>query len=157
MRRIDISDPEFKYDPEDPPGFRAGMLRVGPDLGARRTGASIYELPPGEAVCPYHYEYGEEEWLLVLENTPTVRTPEGEERLDPWDVMCFVRGPEGAHGVRNDTDETVRVLMYSEVVHPAVTVYPDSDKVGIWTANQDDDMLVKRSSRVGYFEGEPGT
>ena len=157
MRKVNVAAPEFTYDDSDPDGFRAGMYRFGKEVGAERLGTSVYELPPGQAICPYHYEYGEEEWLLVLEGTPTVRTPGGEERLDPWDVVCFVRGPEGAHGVRNDTAETVRVLMYSEVVYPTVSVYPDSDKVGIWTGNEDDDMLVKRSSGVGYFEGEPGT
>ena len=154
MRKVNIAEPKFTYDDEDPEGFRAGMYRFGKDVGAERSGTTVYELPPGQAVCPYHYEYGEEEWLLVLEGAPTVRTPEGEERLEPWDAVCFARGPEGAHRVRNETDETVRVLMYSEVVHPTVTVYPDSDKVGIWTANKDDDMLVKRSSRVEYFDGE---
>ena len=154
MRKVNIAEPKFTYDDEDPEGFRAGMYRFGKDVGAERSGTTVYELPPGQAVCPYHYEYGEEEWLLVLEGTPTVRTPEGDERLEPWDAVCFARGPEGAHRVRNETDETVRVLMYSEVVHPTVTVYPDSDKVGIWTANKDDDMLVKRSSRVEYFDGE---
>ena len=157
MRKVNIASPDFTYDSSDPKGFRAGMYRFGKDVGAEQTGTSVYELPPGQAVCPYHYEYGEEEWLLVLEGTPTLRTPEGEERLDPWDVVCFTRGPDGAHRVRNETDETVRVLMYGEVVHPTVSVYPDSDKVGIWTANKDDDMLVKRSSGVDYFEGEPGT
>ena len=43
------------------------MPRTGPVLGAKNTGASLYEWPPGEALCPYHYEWAEEEWLLVLE------------------------------------------------------------------------------------------
>ena len=154
MRRVNIAAPHFAYDDDDPEGFRSGQFRFGGEVGGQRLGTTVYELPPGQAICPYHYEYGEEEWLLVLEGTPTVRTPEGEERLEPWDAVCFVRGPEGAHKVSNDTDETVRVLMYSEVVHPTVTVYPDSDKVGIWTANKEDDILVKRSSGVEYFDGE---
>ena len=156
MRTVNIASPEFTYDSTDPEGFRSGMYRFGKDVGAERLGTTVYELPPGQAVCPYHYEYGEEEWLLVLEGRPTLRHPEGTDQLDPWDVVCFRRGPEGAHRVQNDTDETARVLMFSEVVHPTITVYPDSDKVGIWTANKDDDMLVKRSSGVAYFEGEPG-
>ena len=53
------------------------MLRFGPQVGATRTGTSVYELPPGQAICPYHYEYGEEEWLLVLVGRPTLRTPAG--------------------------------------------------------------------------------
>ena len=154
MPKLNIGSPEFRYDEEDPEGFRAGMARLGYELGASRTGTTIYELPPGQAICPYHYEYGEEEWLLVLEGSPTLRTPEGSEQLAPWDVAFFPRGPEGAHGVRNETDETVRVLMFSEVVHPTVTVYPDSDKLGIYPGNADDRLIVKRSSGVGYYEGE---
>jgi uncharacterized cupin superfamily protein len=154
MRRVSIASPEFSYDSEDPEGFRSGMYRPGPDLGAQRTGASVYELPPGQAICPYHYEHGEEEWLMVLEGRPTLRRPEGSEELVPWDVVFFPRGPEGAHGVRNDTDETVRVLMFSEVAYPSVTVYPDSDKIGVYTRDRQDNVMVKRSSGVDYYDGE---
>jgi uncharacterized cupin superfamily protein len=154
MRRLNIAEPEFSYDPADPEGFRSGMLRFGRQLGAKHTGTSVYELPPGQAICPYHYEYGEEEWLLVLSGHPTLRHPGGSDRLDPWDVVCFPAGPEGAHGVRNETDEPVRVLMYSTVSPAAVTVYPDSDKVGVWVGNPEDDLLLPRSSAVDYFHGE---
>jgi uncharacterized cupin superfamily protein len=156
MAHVNISNPEFGYDADDPEGFRAGMFRFGPRLGAERTGASVYELPPGQAVCPYHYEYGEEEWALVLEGRPTLRTPDGSEQLEPFDVAFFPRGPDGAHLIRNETDSAVRVLMWSEVVTPAATVYPDSDKIGIWTGNKDDDVMVERSSNVQYFHGETG-
>ena len=44
--------------------------------------------------------------------------------------------------------------MFSNVVVPAATVYPDSDKVGIWTGDEETDVLVRRDSAVGYFEGE---
>jgi uncharacterized cupin superfamily protein len=154
MLRLNIADPDFKYDAEDPEGFRAGMLRFGPQLGATRTGTSVYELPPGQANCPYHYEYGEEEWLIVLAGRPTLRTPEGLEQLAPWDVVCFADGPTGAHGLRNETDETVRVLMYSTVSTPAVSVYPDSDKMGVWVENAEDKLILPRSSAVDYYAGE---
>lgn len=154
MKRINISAPEFAYDPEDPDGFRAGMARLGEALGATESGASVYELAPGQAVCPYHYEVGEEEWLLVLAGNPTLRHPGGSERLEAWDVVCFPRGPEGAHAIRNETGESARVLMFSTVVVPTATVYPDSDKVGIWTGDEATDVLVRRESAVGYYEGE---
>jgi uncharacterized cupin superfamily protein len=154
MPRVNIGDPDFTYDPDDPEGFRSGMFRFGPRLGAERTGASVYELPPGQAVCPYHYEYGEEEWALVLAGRPSLRTPAGVEQLEPSDVVFFPRGPDGAHELRNDGDATARVLMWSEVVTPAATVYPDSDKIGVWTGNKADDVMVERSSNVDYFHGE---
>jgi uncharacterized cupin superfamily protein len=154
MKRTSIADPEITYDEADPDGFRAGMFRIGALLGAKRTGASVYELPPGQALCPYHYECGEEEWLLVLDGEAAVRHPEGTHVLRTGDVAFFETGPAGAHQVRNDSDLTVRVLMWSEVVVPTATVYPDSDKVGVWTGNEDDDVLVRRSSRVDYYDGE---
>lgn len=154
MRRINIAAPDFEYDPEDPDGFRAGMARLGEALGAKESGISVYELAPGQAVCPYHYEVGEEEWLLVLAGNPTLRHPDGSEALEPWDVVCFPRGPEGAHSIRNETERSARVLMFSTVAVPTATVYPDSDKVGIWTGDPETDVLVKRESAVGYYEGE---
>jgi len=155
MRRINIDSPSFEYDAEDPEGFRSGLAKLGKLLdGAEESGVSVYELPPGQAVCPYHYEAGEEEWLLVLEGEPTLRHPDGSERLVPWDVVFFEKGPAGAHGIRNETETTVRVLMFSTVVIPTATVYPDSDKVGIWTGDPQADVIVRRESKVDYFDGE---
>jgi uncharacterized cupin superfamily protein len=154
MRRVNISDPEFSYDTDDPDGFRAGLFRFGKQLGAERTGASVYEVPPGQAVTPYHYEYGEEEWALVLDGHPTVRTPEGSERLEPFDVVFFPKGPDGAHQLRNDSDAPARILMWSEIVHPSATAYPDSDKVAIWTGVKGENLMVQRSGQVDYYRGE---
>jgi uncharacterized cupin superfamily protein len=156
MKRVNIAAPSFEYDGDDPEGFRAGMAKLGKLLGASESGVTVYELPPGQAVCPYHYEVGEEEWLLVLEGRPTLRTPEGSETLEPWDVVCFPRGPEGAHGIRNETDATARALIFSTVIVPTATVYPDSDKVGIWTGDPAVDVMVRRDSNVDYYDGEPG-
>jgi uncharacterized cupin superfamily protein len=154
MRRINISDPAFSYDATDPEGFRSGMFRFGPQMDAKETGASVYELPPGQALSPYHYEYGEEEWVLVIAGRPSVRTPDGSEQLEPFDVVFFPKGPAGAHQIRNDSDSAVRVLMWSTVVYPTATAYPDSDKIGVWTGDKDEDVMVPRSSKVDYFHGE---
>jgi uncharacterized cupin superfamily protein len=154
MHRVNIATPAFQYDPEDIEGFRAGLHRLGGEVGATSTGISVYELPPGEALCPYHYEIGEEEWVLVLAGRPTLRDPDGEHALAEWDVVFFPKGAEGAHQLRNDTEAAVRLLMFSDVIVPTATVYPDSDKIGFWTGNPDDNVLVRRSSRVGYYDGE---
>jgi uncharacterized cupin superfamily protein len=153
-RKVNIASPSFEYDDDDPEGFRCGMARLGPGLGAQQTGTSVYELPPGQQLCPYHYEYAEEEWLLVVDGRAHVRHPGGVDELGPWDVVCFPPGPDGAHQVRNDGEKTTRVLMWSEVIHPSATVYPDSDKIGIWTGNPDDSVMVRRSSAVPYYDGE---
>jgi uncharacterized cupin superfamily protein len=154
MRRVSLTEPTFEHDPDEPDGFHAGMFRFGKQLGATDTGASLYELPPGQAVCPYHYEYGEEEWVLVLSGRPSVRTPEGTEELAPLDMVFFPKGSEGAHQVRNDSDTTAQVLMWSTVLTPTATAYPDSDKVGVWTGVKEEDLIVRRSSAVEYYDQE---
>lgn len=154
VRRVSLADATFTHDPEDPEGFRSGMDRYGPRLGARASGTSLYELPPGQALCPYHYEYGEEEWALVLDGAPTLRTPTGTTTLAPQDLVFFPTGPEGAHQLRNDTDEPCRVLMWSTVVLPTATAYPDSGKVGVWTGDRSEDLMARRADGVPYFEGE---
>ncbi len=154
MPYLDVSALAFEHDPADPDGFRAGMARLGPRLGARQSGVTVYELPPGQAVCPYHYEYGEEEWLLVLEGRPSLRTPAGVERLAPGAIAFFPRGPEGAHQVRNDAEEPARVALFSTVVLPTATAYPDSGKVGVYTGEEREDLIAERSSGVGYYHGE---
>ena len=91
----------------------------------------------------------------MLQGNPSLRDPDGTHELEPDDVVFFPRGPEGAHQVRNDSAGTVRVLMWSTVVQPTATVYPDSDKIAIWTGNREDDVIVPRGSQVDYWHDEP--
>ena len=154
MRSFNLQQAKFKYDAEDPEGFRSGMDRFGSQVGAKMLGGSVYELPPGQSVCPYHYEYGNEEWVIVLAGRPTLRHPSGEEELAPDDVVCFPEGPEGAHKLDNRTEEVVRVLMLSTQVEPSVAVYPDSDKIGVWPGDRRDHVLVRRESHVDYWDRE---
>ena len=59
-----------RYDDGDPDGYHTAYARVGPLVGGERLGLSVYELPPGQSICPYHYEAGDEEWLVVLTGRP---------------------------------------------------------------------------------------
>ena len=150
--KLDAARPE--YDSTDLEGYRAGMDRFGPKIGATQLGGSVYELPPGQSVCPYHYEYPEEEWLFVLTGRVDVRTPEGEEELGPMEVVCFPSGPAGAHKVTNRSDETARVVMLSTKADVSVAVYPDSGKMLANTGNPEDRLMARRESAVDYYDGE---
>jgi uncharacterized cupin superfamily protein len=155
LRRVNLNTVEAEYDDSDPDGYRAGLARFGKHLGAVMLGGSVYELPPGQSNCPYHYEYGNEEWLIVLQGTLTLRHPEGEDELEPGEVVCFPVGPDGAHKLTNKSGQMVRVLMLSTLVEPAVAVYPDSDKIGVWPdPDRRDHILVRRESGVDYWDGE---
>jgi uncharacterized cupin superfamily protein len=141
-------------DGTEPPGYeKTRVVRVGQKIGATRMGMSIYELDPGQAICPYHFEWTDEEWLIVLDGKPTLRTPEGERTVEPGDTVCFPEGPDGAHHVRNDTDELVRVALLSTKSTVAIAEYPDSDKVGVWPGGGKHYML-RRSEHLEYWDGE---
>ena len=135
-------------------GFSWTAAAVGSAIGGKELGASLYELEPGEKSFPYHYEYGAEEWLIVVAGTPTLRGPGGERELRSGDTVAFPEGPEGAHQVLNHTDEPVRVLILStKSPFPAVAVYPDSDKLGVWLADGFQGIF-RRGDAVDYWEGE---
>jgi uncharacterized cupin superfamily protein len=149
VRRTNLAAITCDPRPQLPEGFRRNSNRVGAALGAARTGLSVYELPPGQGVSPYHYEDPDEEWLLVVSGTPTLRRPDGEEQLGPWDLVFFPSGPEGAHFVRNNSDSTARVAMFSSKSSAVgAVVYPDSDMVWMWTDDDAVDLLVARSSAL---------
>jgi uncharacterized cupin superfamily protein len=134
----------------DPQGYRALTARIAPLVGGSALGMSVYELPPGQSICPYHYEFAEEEWLIVLSGRPTLRTPEGERVLDTWDAVCFPTGEAGAHKVTNATEETLRVAMLSTKPPISVCIYPDSQKVGAWPPGK----LFRLDDAVDYWVGE---
>ena len=106
-------------------GEEQAPRRTGPQLGA-----SPYELGPGNSVV-YHFHHGSEELLIVLRGQPTLRGPEGERRLDEGEVVHFPIGPDGAHGLRNETEQLVRYIVAGIRVSPEVVEYPDLEKITV--------------------------
>jgi uncharacterized cupin superfamily protein len=143
---------EVGPDGTEPPGYLARAVQLGPRLGASRLGMSLYDLPPGEAICPYHFEWTDEEWLIVISGTATLRTPDGEVALNPGDVTCFPAGPTGAHSVSNRAEEPLRVAMISTKNEFGIAEYPDSDKVGVWAGGTH--YMLRRSAHLDYWDGE---
>jgi uncharacterized cupin superfamily protein len=132
-------------------GWHARLQRIGGRIGAAQIGGTVFELEDGQRAWPYHYHHGVEEWVLVIDGTPTVRTPDGPRQLAPGDVVCFPSGPDGAHDVRGPG----RVLIVSADSEPSIAVYPDSDKVGMRPGRGSGDRLdFRRADAVGYWDGE---
>jgi uncharacterized cupin superfamily protein len=132
-----------------------GRIDVARALGSADTAMYIYDLAPGQSSSPYHYEY-EEEWLLVVEGSVVVRRPDGEQTLKRGDLVRFPAGPAGAHKLMNRSDEPARTLLFSSARLPAVSVYPDSNKIGVWPGNDEDDLVFRRDSAVPWSDGEDG-
>lgn len=149
---VNVFDVETELDERRPAGFASRAAALRQLLGGERVGLTVFELPPGERATPYHYELGNEEWLIVLSGRPTLRTPEGEVELGPWETVFFPDGEAGAHQVSNRTAETLRIAMWSTRHRPCVHVYPDSGKLfvrppGVFFRLEDADA-------VGYWDGE---
>ena len=131
----------------DRDGFRSRLVSIGPLLGAELLGCSVYDVPPGERLWPYHYHLGNEEWLVVVKGRPTLRVPAGERELAPDDVVAFPEGEDGAHTLVNRTDEDARVAIFS-TLRSGNSVYPDSGKV---SANR---RVYQTEDAVDYWDGE---
>ena len=132
-----------------------GRIDLARALGSAATLMYVYDLTPGQSSSPYHYEY-DEEWLLVVDGTIVVCTPDGEHTLERGDVVCFAPGPAGAHKVMNRSESPARTLMFSSSRVPAVSVYPDSDKILVGLGDDDEELIFKRGTAVPWSEGEEG-
>jgi uncharacterized cupin superfamily protein len=115
----------------------------------------IYDLEPGQSSSPYHYEY-DEEWLLVVDGTVVLRAPDGEHTLQRGDLVRFPAGPAGAHKVMNRSDSHARTLLFSSRRGLAVSVYPDSDTIGVFPGDEENDLIFRRSTAVPWADGEEG-
>jgi len=136
-----------------PPGHEFSRASLTPRVGAVLTGLGIYELPPGQSAWPYHFELGEEEWVIVIAGEVVVRTPAGERTLRAGDVVCFPAGADGAHAVRNDGDVTARFAMPSSAPgHFDVAVYPDSGKIKV--SGRGFERRFELGDERDYWDGE---
>ena len=138
-------------------GWRSNVRRLVPP--GNTLGMSVYELLPQQTQCPYHFHHGNEELILVLRGRPTVRTPDGEQELEPGDCVHFPKGQAGAHHVVNRTDEPVRYVVADAKATPEIVEYPDSGKLAamartdsqlggpLWTVHRLD-------NEVDFFDGE---
>lgn len=128
-------------------GFRSRLVSIRPLLGGELLGCSVYDVPPGERLWPYHYHLGNEEWLVVVTGRPTLRVPAGERELAPGDVVAFPEGEDGAHTLVNRTDEDARVAIFS-TLRNGNSVYPDSGKVSALR------RCFRVADAVEYWDGE---
>ncbi|HEX7244277.1 MAG TPA: cupin domain-containing protein [Solirubrobacterales bacterium] len=155
MSSVTIKEPVFDEGREHP-GFNCSRARIGRQVGSKKVGASLWELPEGQAAYPYHWHVAEEELLIVLDGAPSLRTPDGWRDLAEGEVVSFPCGEEGAHQIVNRTEKPVRFLAVSNQ-QTDIIVRPDSQTIaacerppeggGIWAH-------FRLADQVDYFEGE---
>jgi uncharacterized cupin superfamily protein len=159
MAPVNEADLEWTETKRGETHFRRKKLAAA--AGADDLGASLYELPPDASSWPYHYHAANAEAIYVLSGTGTLRTPDGGERVEPGDFCPFPASTEGAHRLHNDGDDPLRYLAVSTMRDPDVTVYPDSEKIGVYAgsppggeAERDVSGYYRRDDDVDYWTGE---
>lgn len=158
MAAPNIYAPEFDHD-SDREGFVYRDAWIAHHAGSERLGAGLYELDPGSATFAYHWHSANEEMLMVVSGTVTVRTPEGERAAAEGEVVAFPRGEAGAHQIINDGDEPARFVVFSEMRGPDVIGYPDASKIGARTEAPGSGrggirLSFLESDAVDYFHGD---
>jgi uncharacterized cupin superfamily protein len=123
------------------PGRR--VARVGAQAGARELAANVYELDPGAVGSPLHLHQANEELLLVLAGTPSLRGPDGTQLLSAGAVVAFPRGQAGVHSLVNRSDGPVRYIVVSTTNRPDVVEYLDTGAR----------LVVMPEQRLAYPDG----
>jgi uncharacterized cupin superfamily protein len=116
---------------------------VGAQAGAQELAANVYELEPGAVGSPLHVHHANEELLLVLAGTLSLRGPDGTEFLPAGAVVAFPRGQAGAHSLVNRSDAPVRYVVVSTTNRPDVVEYPDTAAT----------LVVLAGQRLAYPQG----
>lgn len=153
--RINASELAYVHDVERE-AYEIYDGEVGLLIGARKLGYRLAKLPAGKAFCPLHWHVGSEEFFYVLEGNPSVRMLNGTLQCRPGDFIAFPPGERGAHQLRNDSSEEALVLLVGiedQALDMEACFYPDSDKVGLWTAFERLRML-RASPDLDYYDGE---
>ena len=131
------------------------MADISQAVGGKALATKVYELPLGESVCPVPLRVRGGVAARPERHRSSCEHRNGEEEFAEGELVWFLPGPAGAHKVTNRGDRAARVAMFSSAREPAVAVYPDSDKIGVWPGNSDDDVMLRRADgKVGYWDGE---
>jgi uncharacterized cupin superfamily protein len=155
-----VFEPEWDAQQDEPP-FAWRRARIGRQAASEQLGASLFELPPGASSFPLHVHHANEELIVVLAGSPTLRTLDGERTLEPGEVVACPRGKRGAHRLDNRSEQPARVLIVSTMLAPEVNEYPDSGKVwartyapGADPSEESVELIARPDQNLDYLDGE---
>ena len=145
------------------PRFEASRKPLTPKTDpAPKIGASLYRLAPGKRAFPRHHHAANDEAVFVLKGTGTLLYGDAEYDVAPGDYVHLPAGTGEAHQLVNTGEGDLEYLCVSSMIEPEVTVYPDSDKVGIFTGRAPGSPVAREGARVeilrhekaDYWDGE---
>jgi uncharacterized cupin superfamily protein len=132
--------------------------RLATGTAARKLGASIDTVAPGQRSCPYHFHHAQEEMFIVLEGTGTLRVAGEMLPLRAGDVVFIPAGPEYPHQIINTSDAPLKYLSVSTRETPEICEYPDSGKYQASAAARGAQVfraIQRPGQELDYWDGEP--
>lgn len=130
---INESEIEWATLAKEDTKFRRKQLGEAGD--SDQLGCSLYELPAGGKSWPYHYHTANEEAIYVLSGTGALRLDSETYPLREGDYATFPATESGGHRIVNDSEQKLRYLMFSTMIDPDVTVYPEMEKFGVFVGS----------------------
>ena len=127
--------------------------------GGEKLGCSIYEIEPGRSAFPKHFHTANEEAIYILDGEGTLHLGEASVIVKSGDYISIPTGAAHAHRLENTSAMPLRYLCFSTMIHPEVTMYVDSNKVGVMVGSAPGGDKTARvfegvftaESRVDYF------
>lgn len=99
---------------------------LGDFFGLKNFGVNLTRLQPKSQSSMFHRHSKEDEFIFILQGTPTLCTDSGEIQLSPG--MCAGFPAEGtAHQLVNDSDEDVIYLEVGDRTKGDEVTYPKDD------------------------------
>lgn len=125
-----------------PTGFPADLVAsltgrekrvLGDPFGLTNFGVNLVRLPPGAASSLRHAHARQDEWIYVLEGTPTLDLGDRQQVLSPGDCAGFAAGTGEAHRLVNRSEADVLFLEVGDRSPGDSATYPDDDLMGAGT------------------------
>lgn len=130
--------------------FATRYQQLGEYGGCKRVGVCIEELAPGKQACPNHYHHLEEEQMMLLEGSLTLRLGEQTYIMTAGSYVVFPAGQKAGHSLYNHTDAPCRYLLIGERNPHDVIVYPDGNRVSVRLTGEG----YNKSATMEYWEAE---
>jgi uncharacterized cupin superfamily protein len=107
----------------------AGRLKrpLGELFGLANFGVNLTRLAPGGVSALRHAHTKQDEFVYILEGTPTLHTDEGRTRLVPGMCAGFKAGTGNGHCLINETKQDVVYLEIGDRTPGDEGSYPDDD------------------------------
>jgi uncharacterized cupin superfamily protein len=156
MKNIRLTD--LPWEETDSPSrkFHSFYRNLSLAMGAsRNTGlwggghpfdVQIRRIPPGAAICPFHFHLVQSELFVARSGSGTLRVIDGTHPVKAGDV--FYHPPGEAHQLINTGLDDLEVLIIADNPQLDGSYYPDSNKWGLRPGK------IFRATECDYLEGE---